>query len=170
DDSELGEAFPGSPEWAVYLSRPGYLNYDIDFTSPLCNITNTEPMATDFILKFDDLEVMGGEHTSINVNDIDEHTLQINGKDWLNYLDTLTWPFDPDHPLDNPYVQADYDTGQMVNDLLVEILGQTYVPTFTYQLTLTGVVSDYRIEPGDQESLLAKITNLSQIEPGFDFD
>src|SRR5436190_9202056 len=58
----------------------------------------------------------------------------------------------------------------MVNDLLVEILGQTYVPTFTYQLTLTGVVSDYRIEPGDQESLLAKITNLSQIEPGFDFD
>lgn len=170
DGTAIGDEYPSNPEFALYLGKVGYLNYDLDKDSPLCTRENCEPYATDYLLKFGDREIQGGIHTDIQIDDIEGHTFQISGKDWLHWFEGQKWPFDPNNPLANVYSQFARDMFLVVEDWLTVIQSEIDTIQFIYANGLSGQTVNAKIDHSDTEDILSKITTLSQGNPGFDFE
>lgn len=170
NDKAIGEEFPVDTEFAIYLGKIGYCNYDINLESELARIEKTEPDATDFKLYRGNKPIMGGEHVSTEISDVNAQMLKVSGNDWMAYLDKLFWPFNPDNPTAGGYLVTDRDLRDIVDDLLNAVLAQSNTPTFTHVNQVTGQLTNFKIEPADTESILSKITVLSQMSPGFDFE
>lgn len=170
DGIALGEAFPSNLEYGFFLNKPHYVTYELDNTSTLAVQTNCDPYRTDFILERVGDEIMGGIHTGVRYNEWEDHGISVSGNDWKHYLEKLFYPFDPTNPVAGLYQVAARDIALIVKDLLDTALAQSYTLPITYTLVAIGQTSNYLIEPNDTEDLLAKITTLSQLRPGFDFD
>lgn len=170
DGLELGEVFPNDPEFAIYLGKVGYLNYDIDMDSPLARKQNTEPYATDYALYYGDRLIQGGMHTSIQIDELEAHTLKVGGNDWYHWFEKQLWPFNPADPLLNVYSAFNRDLFLIMEDWLTVIQSQPYTIQFTYANGLSGVTTNAKIDVADTEDMLSKFTNLSQGNPGFDME
>lgn len=172
DDVALGDVFPNTPEFAIYLGKVGYCNYEMDLGHPLAVKQSTEPYATDFKLFRDDKPIIGGLHTNVAIGDnIEDRVLKVSGKDWMHYFEIRFWPFDPVNPTANMYLVTGRDVFNVVKDFLDTILALSYSPVFTYAFGLSGNVVNYKIEQADTEAILSKITTLSQRSPGgFDIE
>lgn len=172
DDVALGDVTPNSLEFAIYLNKVGYCNYQMDTDHPLCTKDNTEPYATDWKLFRGSTPLTGGQHTDIELGEeIEEHTLQVSGKDWLHYFETRFWPFDPTQPTFYDYLVVNADVFNVVADLLDTILAQPNSPSFTYNFGTSGNLINYKIGQADNEYILNKLTVLGQRTPGgFDFE
>lgn len=167
----FGESFPNDLSFSLYLGRIGSISYNLDLDDPLANITATNPYETDFGLYRNTTRLMGGMHTAINVDDVEGNTLGVSGQDWKHYLDKIRWLFDPTHPLDYVYRVTNRDIALVVKDLIDGVLASLYtLPINTSSITPVGQLINYRIDPADTESIYSKITSLSQIKPGFDFE
>jgi hypothetical protein len=166
----LGEVYPLSLDFAKYLNRIGYVNYDIDGGHDLARKEHTSPYETDFVLSIGNNNIMGGEHTSVSLHPQEEGGITVAGQDWGHWIERQLWPFDPDDPLGNTYLVTDRDIALVVKDLL------TVICSFSDSLDLDlsaidpiGVLIDYKIEVNDSSEMFSKITDLAKRSPGFDF-
>jgi hypothetical protein len=170
DETKLGEAFPSNLEFALYLGKVGFCNYDLDMSSALAVRQNTEAYGTDYELYLDDRVIQAGMHTDVQVDDIDGHTMSVSGKDWYHWFEKEEWPFDPLDPLANVYSQIDRDLFLIVQDMLTTIQAQPNTIQFTFGFGLSGILGKLKIDVADNEDMLSKITNFGQGDPGFDFE
>lgn len=170
DGTAIGEEFPSSPEFALYLGKTGYLTYELDKSSSLAIKTNCEPYATDYALFFGEHKIQAGIHTDIEASDLEAHTFKISGKDWYHWFEGQLWPFDPNDPLANVYSAYQTDAFTVVEDWLTVIQAESDTIQFTFDNGTCGVLVNAKIEVADSENMLAKITALSQTYPGFDFE
>jgi hypothetical protein len=170
DGTALGDEYPSSPQFAMYLGKMGYLNYDLDRSSALAIKDNCEPYGTDYGLFFGDHKLQGGIHTDIQIDDIESHTLQISGKDWYHWFEGQIWPFDPNDPLSTLYTAFDIDIFTIVEDWLDVIQSEANTIQFTYNNGTAGAVARVKIEANDTENMYDKFTTLSQGNPSFDID
>src|SRR6185295_1649325 len=83
----LGDVYPKNLDFAIYLNRVGYCNYDLDVLHPLCTTENLYPYVTDFVLYRGTTPVMGGLHTAVSIDDIEAGLVQVAGLDWGHYLE-----------------------------------------------------------------------------------
>lgn len=171
DDYALGEIYPRNLDFAIYLNRIGYCNYDLDVSTVLGKKENTSPYETDFILLRGDKPIMGGEHTAVSINDVEGASLAVAGQEWGHWLERQVWPFNPDDPLLYTYLQTDRDIALVVKDLLTQV---TAFPQ-SLDLDLSFIVAignniDYKIDVNDTEDLFSKLTALAKRVPGFDFE
>src|SRR5688500_6278051 len=165
----LGEISPSNLEFGMYLNDIGTISYEMNFASQLSVRSKTEARATDWVLQHDMTKLMGGEHTGVNV-DTEERFIAVAGRSWLNYLDERNWPFDPSNPGANLYAEVQRDIFLVVNDILDEVLSVPNSLDFTYDFGTAGIDVNYRIEPADSENIFAKMKQLSEMRPGFDFE
>jgi hypothetical protein len=170
DGQALGEVFPSSPEFAMYLGKTGYLNYDMDMDSPLARKQNTEPYATDYALMYGDRVLQGGMHTDIEISEIEGHTLKVSGKDWFHWFEKQQWPFDPNDPLANVYSAFNRDLFLIMEDWFTVIQSLPNTIQFTYANGLSGATTNAKIDVADTEDMMSKFTTLSQATPGFDIE
>lgn len=167
----LGEVNPEGLHFDLYLDKIGDIAYDIDLSHALATKINTRPYYTDYILSRGIRNIQGGIHTGINVADIGMgNVLQIAGLDWLHYLEGCMWPFDPTNPTASLYLQAGRDIALITKDLLDTTLAQTNRLSLAYALAAVGQTTDYRIDVADTTNLFDRISTISQIKPGYDFD
>lgn len=167
----LGEAFPEGLDWGFYLNRLHSVTYSLDLTHPLATRSNTSPYLTDYVLYRGATPLMGGIHTAVNQNDVEDHVLQITGSDWKHAVEGMIWPFDPTLPLANVYLVAARDIALIVKDLFDTIGAQSNRIAFdTSALTAVGSTLNYKIDVADTENLYEKINALSGSVPGFDWD
>lgn len=169
-DNALGDVFPKSPEFAIYLNRVGYCNYGMDLDHPLAKRQYTSPYQTDFQLFRKNKPIMGGIHTSVSV-DLDQETLTVSGLDWQHYLELREWPYDPADALANTYLASDRDIALVVKDILTRILAEPN----SLQLNLNSIIAinrliNYKIDVGDTANIMSKLTDLAKKAPGFDFE
>jgi len=81
------------------------------------------------------------------------------------------WPFDPANPVANLYLVTARDVFDIVKDLLDGVLALSNSLSYTYAFGASGFTLDYKIEPGDTETILSRVTTLGQRSPGgFDID
>jgi hypothetical protein len=171
DGTPLGDEFPTNPEFAIYLGgKVGYLNYELDQSSPLAVKENCEPYATDYALFFGDRKIQAGIHTDIEATDLESHTFQVSGKDWLHWFERQQWYFDPTNPLANVYTASAKDIFTIFEELLTNV--QSYPDTiqFTFANGAAGVTTNYKIEVNDTADMLSKFNELSQATPAFEFE
>lgn len=171
DEYALGEVYPKNLDFALYLNRIGYCNYDIDMSHPLGRKEHTNPYETDFILYRQDEAIMGGEHTSINVGDVEAGVLSVAGQDWGHWIERQMWPFDPNDPLLYTYLETDRDIALVVKDILTQVLA--FPDCLDLDLSFINAIGnniDYKIEINDSEAIYNKITELAKRSPGFDFE
>ncbi len=171
DEYALGEVNPKNLDFAIYLNRIGYCNYDIDVSHVLGIKQNTSPYETDFVLFRNEEAVMGGEHTNVSLSDIEGGIISVAGQDWGHWLERQLWPFDPADPLLYNYLVADRDIALVVKDLLTQITAFPDCLVLDLSaLALTGNLINYKIEINDTEAMYSKLAQLSQRSPGFDFE
>ena len=170
DGVKIAEVAPEQLAFGRYLNRPGYINYDIDLQLFAANYSNVGSYRTDFELKRDDLSLLAGLHTAVSA-DMDELVIHIAGYGWLHYLERRTWPFAMGRDQSNDgKAWWQVDVGDIVTEL-VSVAGTVGKGVnFVVQPAQLGILTNYRIDPADSETLFDKITTLSQQKPGFDFE
>lgn len=168
DGTKLAEVPPEQLSWGRYLNRPGYTNYDIDLQVFAAKQQNVGAYRTDFSIMRDNLEILAGLHTAVAA-DMDDSVIHVAGYGWLHYLERRVWPFIMGKDQSTAgSVWFDIDIGDIVSDL-VNIVATTGGVPYVIQSAQLGIKTNYRIEPGDSESLFEKISSLAQQKPGFDF-
>ena len=165
----LGEEYPSSPEFALYLGKVGYLSYDLDRSSILAVKQNCEPYATDYELYFGNTLIQSGIHTDIEASSLEDHTFKISGKDWLHWFEGQQWYFDPTSPVSNLYSATNRDAFTIFEDWLTAV--QSYPDTiqFTYSNGTCGVLTNAKIDVNDTEDMYQKFVTLAQ-GVGFEFE
>lgn len=167
----LGDVYPKNLDFAIYLNRIGYCNYDIDMSHVLAKKENTSPYETDFVLYRGDNPIIGGEHTSINIQGIEVENMSVSGQDWCHYLERQQYPFNPDDPLANAYLVTGRDTALVVKDILTTILARPgSLDVDLSGITAIGNLIDYKIDPNDTGDIYNKIVDLAKRFPGFDYE
>jgi hypothetical protein len=169
-EDELGEVYPESLRFGTFLSKPGYVNYEIDMEHPLGRQENTQPFYTDWELRRGDsiLKDLSGFHTEVQVSEDESTFIQVAGQTWLHYFEHLYWPFNPTSPLQYNYTAAATDLFTIVDAILDTALAQADALAFTYSFGTSGQTTNFKIDSGDQESIFGKIEQLSKLSPGFD--
>lgn len=168
----LGEVFPESLEFAIYLSDFGYCTYNMDLSNPMAVREMTEAYVTDYILLVDGVEIQGGEHTDIQIDDVTLDQLQVSGKEWKNYINTRIWDYDPSNPGGNIYTAFQRDDFDIVRDLLTQMMldPNSLIITYGDASMESGTLNNYQIAPQDSETLYSKINTLATQDPGFDWE
>lgn len=165
----LGEAFPQNLTFGVYLGRGGYANYDLNFDQNIAKRNNCEPFVTDWALFYDDIKLIAGYHSAVEISETESNMISVNGLDWYSYLDGRQFPFDPAAPVG--YSATGRDIALVAKDILDLTLAEPYSLTFDYStIAAIGQTTNYKIDPADSTSILSKITDLSKLTPGFDLD
>lgn len=167
----LGEAYPENTEWGFFLNRMHSIQYDLDLTHPLATEVNTSAYGTDFILYRGTRQMMGGIHTAVNQNDVEDHALHVSGTDWKHAMEGAIWPFVPTNVLANVYTVTGRDLALIVKDFFTTINAQANRIQFdTTALVAVGSTLNYKIDVADTQNLYDKINDISGSSPGFDWD
>jgi hypothetical protein len=160
---------------------PHELTFELATANEALDFNKIVPYEVDFELWRETVEtpLIAGIVTSINFESESE-MLQVACKDWLHYLDRRIYPFDPMDP--NHYVAGAPPRGsalevvqEEVSSIVALLLNQTLaVPNsldfFLDEMPDTGHKTDLTVSLFDTESIMSKIQQLSQQEPGiFDF-
>jgi hypothetical protein len=164
--SMLGEAHPVNLSFSKYIKDIGSVTFDMNLSHPLCVRDKIEPYATDFVLMHKEHHILGGIITSVNV-DVETEWVTLAGKEYTHYLEKRFWPIDPDNP--EIYSAIQEDSFVVVTDILDRVLMEPHSLMMSYDLGMSGILVNYRIEPGDTESVYEKLRDLSEQSPGFDF-
>lgn len=180
-DVVLGRAFPRDLEFGTYLNKPGYINYNFPLSEPMAKFGTCRPYVTDFILSTKTgagiVDVMGGFHTGVQV-DQELEVLQINGKDWLHYLERILWPYDPGtarwKPLSADALGGIFQETEYAKDLVAHYLN--YCLTGASVANSLGITIDNVnspggsnsaiVEPGETGTALDKISELALLGAG----
>lgn len=170
DGDALGELAPNNPEFAIYLNKVGFINYDIDLAHPMSRRRYTAPYVTDFKLDYDGVDIMGGLHVKANIGDSADHVLKVGGKDWLHYLERRIFPFVDSTGVFADFVEANVDLFTIVTDILDKVLAEPNSLSLSYDSTTCGQTTNYKIPFGDVGKIMDKLIELSGGHPGFDFD
>lgn len=167
---ELGEIYPENFRFGIFLSKPGFVNYDIDLESELGRLDNTRPFWTDWELRRgnDLVKDLAGFHTEVQVSEVESTFIQVAGQTWLHYFEHIFWPFNPANPLQYAYTAAATDLFTIVDAILDTVLAQSDALAFTYSFGTSGQTTNFKVEAGDQENILSKIDQLAKLDPGFD--
>jgi hypothetical protein len=163
----IGEVTPAALEWAIYHDRAGYVNYEINADHRLANPIFTKPKVTFFELYRGDLKLLAGPHTELQVT-LGSDTIPVAGQGWEFYFESRFWPFNPDNLDQYPFKKDAVDIYLIVDELLDTVLAQPYSIPFTYSFGTMGTTTSYKIDIADSESILQKLQDLGDREPGFD--
>lgn len=168
--NELGEVTPEAFRFGIFLSKPGFVNYEIDLDNHMSGKEFTSPFETDWELRRGNEVVkdLAGFHTEVQIADPEATFIQVAGQTWLHYFEHIFWPFNPTDPLQYAYTAAATDLFTIVDAILDQVLAQSDALTFTYSFGTSGQTANFKIDPGDQENILSKIDQLAKLDPGFD--
>lgn len=168
----LGEHTPLNLEFGLRLSSITSITHDLPTHHVIhggSHHAKVEPYATDFLLKRDGVDMMGGLVVEADSEEGDEN-VHFAGLDWRHYLERRTFPFDPDNFGQSLYSAVQVDMFTIVEEILEQVLGQANSLDLIFDNGTSGVLINYRIEPGDSENMYEKMNILAEGEPGFDHE
>ncbi len=165
----FGEVSPNGLEFGIALNEVNYCNYDMSLSDPMASYSLCRPYLTDFNLYRDNLLIMGGLHTEV-APDLDERVLKVSGKEWLHYLEKRQYPFDPANPTASLVTYFNTDAFTVVENILNTVLALSNSLPLTYSNGTSGLLVNWRIDPGDTDFIYDKIKALGDASPGFDFE
>lgn len=168
-DKVLGETHPKALEWTKALNAIPSISYALQYSDGLCRKEFTDPYATDYALYRGDFKVLAGQHVAVNGQNSSK-MLQVAGRGWENYLDERFWPFDPANPLADKYIRFQTDIATILTETLDRVLEEDNSLQLDYGFAPTGILTNFRIDAADTESMYSKYRTLSGQSPGFDFD
>jgi hypothetical protein len=165
----FGEVNPMGLEFGIALSQVNFCNYDISLTNPMASYGYCRPYITDFYLYRDNLLIMAGIHTEIQP-DLDTRLLKVSAKEWLHYLEKRIYPFDPANPTANLVTYFQNDAFVVVELILDAVLALSNSLPLNYDNGTSGLLVNWRNDPGDTNSIYDIIKDLGDASPGFDFE
>jgi len=168
DGNVIGEVVGNNVTYGIFLDRPNQVSYEIPVESRLADIRFTCPYVTDFQYARNNEIMIAGLHTEADIS-LNGTTLQISGQDWKHYFERRVWPFNPVDPGASFFSRVQVDTMDIARQILSIALAEPGSPAFTINFSSSGILTNYRIEPGDSESILEKVGELSEEKPGFDW-
>lgn len=169
----FGETVGTNVNFSLQLNKPEILNYDIDLSYWLARREFVEPDVTDFLFLYKDLPLFGGMHTEVDIDNVDENVLKVSAGGWLHYFENRFWsPTKPDGSENDPYSVTDYDVIIVAQQLLDAVSTDDSPQPFQlhHNNANSGQVIDYDVEVGDTTAIFSKVEELSQMEPGFDYE
>ena len=165
----LGEAIPEQLQYTYTLAEPSTVQYELDINHNLAIRANTQPYVTDFLLLRDGTEFLGGLHTAVSLDEALIRLL-ISGKDYKHYLEKRQFPFDPTDLTAYTFEKPATDVFTIAEDMLNVVLAESNSLPMFYANGLLGQTIDYRIDPGDTETIYDKINGLAEADAnGFDW-
>lgn len=168
-DTLLGEATIAAPEFEFGLNKVGYVNFSLHKSNELARREYIEPYATHFSFYIGDVRIMAGMVTQVEAAGLQTDSIQVACQEWSHYFDRRQYPFDPAIPDEFPFERIQTDVFMVVEDMLDIVLAQPNSLGFTYNNGVLGSEINYRIEPGDTDTMLTKIGSFAEAAPGFDY-
>jgi hypothetical protein len=173
---------PENLRFSLNHNDPHDIAYEVSMDNPVIDEENTGEgdfigaWQQDWRLLRDGTPIQGmsGPITSVHMAE-GEEAVQITGKSWLEYLDRRHFPWDTDLSdiTEIPMFRA-FDKD--VTDIIKDIIQATMARPNSLAIDTTDLDSrttfreNLRIEFVDTESILSKIKQLAEGEPGFDFE
>lgn len=150
---------------------------EIPLSDPNLTADLLGPKATNFVLWRNDTQILEGEVTE---NDLagERDTLLLEHQDWLFYLSERIFPFHypfligdyNENPANWPKKWTTTDLTTIVTKILQAMMDDDAdTPEFFLNNSLTGVTTNYQIDPGDETSVLDHIRKLAEQDTGFDY-
>jgi hypothetical protein len=169
--NSIGEISPANLEWSKRLNQIGTITYDIPLSSRMARLEKTHPYVTDFMLYKDDDMFLGGLHTGIQKN-IGDQEIQVAGKDWGHYFENRIFPFDPSDPAANFYAVVQQNIVAVARYLIEYTMNDSPYSLIVAvdQTSVSSHLTNYSVEPADQDTIYSKISSLSDQKDGFDFE
>jgi len=180
DGTNLAMFYPENLSFTMNKGEngPHEVTYELPTANDAAELKNVVPYWTDFELYRENEQIFGGMVTSVSFSSEDE-CIRVAGKSWLHYFEKRHYPFDPTDPAKYQwpgtprgiaYQAIQKDISEVLHFLLQNILFLPNSLELFWDLGTTGRLMDYQISLGDTTSLLARITEIAQQEPGiFDF-
>jgi hypothetical protein len=182
NDNIIDEFRPMNTTFTKRHKDSGDISYDISLSERTMRWAIVGPKRTRFELwnsDYGELPIMSGIHSYINTKR-GEEVLHVQGKSWLWYLQNRHYPFDGLNPNDYLAGTAANDQGlayqqfaepeQIINELWTVIFSR---PNSDFGMSLftipLGYEVPFRVELADTRTMFDFLTELSEIEPGFDF-
>jgi hypothetical protein len=127
------------------------------------------PKRNDFRLWRGNTAILDGELREVSL-EFERDTLLCEHADYMQYLDERIYPFH------YPFVVGEWPKKWATQDLwtvssaIIDAMmdEDVYVPPYVVTGGLTGVTTNYRIDPGDGTTVLEHLRNLADREDGFD--
>lgn len=160
---------------------PHDVYYEVSLDHPVVDEENTAEgdfigsWQTDWRLLRDGVPIQGmsGPITGVRIPE-GEEVVQITGKSWLEYLNRRHYPSDTDLADIKQYlfVAFDKDVTEIIRDLIQGTIARpNSLAIDTSNLdSRTTFKENLRVEYVDTETILSKIKQLAEGEPGFDFE
>ena len=165
----LGEAIPEQLQYTYTLAEPSTVQYELDINHNLATRASVQPYVTDFLLLRNGTEFLGGLHTGVSLDEV-LIRLQISGKDYKHYLEKRQFPFDPTDLTAYTFEKPATDVFVIAEAILAVVLAETNSLQMFYANGLLGQTIDYRIDPGDSETIYEKISQFAEADTnGFDW-
>ena len=168
DGERVGQVIPLDPSFTFTINEPSTITFDMSNSHRLANIQYIEPYATDFAFYVQNTCLMEGMITAIGGED--ESNFQVAGSSWEHYLERRHYPFIPTNPTLYRYAVVARDVFTIVQDVLTTVQSLPYSLQLNFNNGTSGITRNLRIEPGDTESVLEIIGQLSEQKPAFDFE
>jgi hypothetical protein len=168
--ARIGELAPNNLEFNLNHDRPGSIGWKLPKGHDMARKEFSEPYATDFELWLNDHWIMEGIVTAADAGETTSETVDYIGQDYLHYLEGRIFPFDPTDLSAHEFVMFEEDVFFIIEEMLDHVLAQPNSLNLTYNNGISNIIGNLAISPGDTENILAKITNLSEQKPGFDFE
>ena len=178
DHNVIHSIEPENLHFAQNNSAPHEISYEISLDNPVVLEENT--VEGDAIGEYQHdwqlwrngvaMDEMAGIITSVHSNQ-GTNMLEVAGKSWLHYLDRRFYPFDPLDPYAYRLSAYQVDVTSIIHDMISAVQAQPN--SLQYDLSdlvsRTTYVDNMRIEFGDTEMILSKISTMAEGKPGFDF-
>jgi hypothetical protein len=148
--------------FALNNSAPHDISYAVSLDDPITRENNT--LENDFIGEYQyDWELMSGLITNIHSHQSDG-IIEVTGKSWMHYLDKRFYPFDPLNPYKYRLSAYQKDATEIIHDMISAVQAQPHSMQFDLSdlVSASTFIENMRIEYGDTETILSKITTMAE--------
>lgn len=189
DGTLIADIRPENLQFNLNRTPPHTIQYEMALSRPEVSHDFIGPYRTDFELWYGTNPIMGGPHTSLNVQYGDDHCT-IYGKDWFHLLERTQYPFDPrPSPPFTPSHVNDFVIGTPSQGLAFEIangdvrsgilkpildkaLSRPYAPGIIYPTFSAGIgiLDNFSLALGDTMTMAGLVDQMAQVDPGFVYE
>lgn len=168
--AQIAEFDPINPVVSLKHKDVSTATCEIALSEPKLTADLIAPKASYFMMWRNDTMVVDGELKEVNLSG-ERDTLLCTHEDFLKYLSERIYPFH------YPFTFGDWPKKWTAKDLyyIVDKLFQAMmdedpdVPPFTWNNSNTGISTNYKIDAGDQTTMLDHINKLAEQDQGFDY-
>lgn len=172
DGSLVHTVEPLDLHFALNNSAPHDISYNVSLDDPVVDEENT--LEGDFLGEYQHdwellrdgqpMDQMSGLVTGLHSHQSDG-IIEVTGKSWLHYLDKRFYPFNPLNPYQYRLSMFQKDPTEIIHEMINTVQQADYSLEFDLSDLVgqdIGYKQNMRIEFGDTETILSKITTMAE--------